>query len=379
MSLSLFTLQLKLFLKKPIKLLITLFVPFACTWLLFNLFEETQENLSIPIAIVDEDQSETSAIIIERIKALNEIQVHVVDNEDAERQLLQGKIDSIFVFTEGFEEKLMEEDRDQTILVRRTSNSIAYGIVQELLASEVTRISSNMKAANTVVQYYRSLQPELHPDKVWQDAYLHSDEYWVPEPLMGIDYEWYNVQGKTMEATESQYTANFWRIWSFITVLMVLTSFQWYIRAKEEAIASRLTTTMGGAKVFVLGVGGAHLLLQVVQGLITFILYSVFFETDWSQMGYVIWLTIIAFALGLLLAQWLHNKGSYYVAAFFVSCLFAVLGESFFPISELYSPLEKAAFLSPIGMDENIGLLGWSLLALVIGIWVTRKSGERLD
>ncbi|WP_243355928.1 ABC transporter permease [Bacillus litorisediminis] len=381
MSRSLFILQLTLFLKKPVKLLITLFIPFMCTWIIFSLLEETQENAAIPIVIVDEDQSETSALIIERIKELEEIEVSQLKHEEAERLLLQGKIDSIFVFTKGFEEKLKEEDRDQTILVKRTSNAIAYGIVQELLASEVTRISSNMKAANTVVQYYRSLQPELETDKVWEEAYLHSDQYWDPEPLMGIEYEMYDVKAQTIETADTGFTADFWQIWSFMTLLMVLTSFQWYIRVTDEALASRMKTTLGGTQVYVLGVGGAYLLLQVVQGVISVFLYNVFFETDWRQMGYVIWLTVIAFALGLLLAHYLHNKGSYYVTAFFLSGLFAVLGESFFPISDLYAPLEKAAFLSPIGtvQGEIVSWISWSLLAIVIGIWVTRKSGERID
>lgn len=387
MSISLFLHQIKLFLKNPIKLGLGLVIPFVLTWSLTQFFEKTQEGLAIPIAIVDQDKSDTSQLVIERLKGLEEVQVFKMESDEAERKLLQGKVDSIFIITEGFEEQLEQEKREETILVKKSSSSFAYGIVQELLSSEVTRISSNMKAANSVIDYYRSLKFDFNAEEVWNKAYAHSDSYWDPEPLMGIDYELHNVSGESVKVEETPYTSNFWSIWAFIVLLMSFISFQWVLRMKDQGLLARMNTTLGGPRAYVFGVGGAHLLLQIVQAAVTVILYFIFVKPEWQIAGAVVWLVLIAYFIGLLLASASKNKGAYYVTAFFLASLFALIGESFFPISDLYEPLEKIKMLSPVtsfmegthGQLWNTSSIVWTFAAVLIGLMAIRKSGGRID
>ncbi|GAA0319876.1 hypothetical protein GCM10008967_08010 [Bacillus carboniphilus] len=382
MIVSLFIHQLKRFCKSPIKLLITLLLPFALTWFLTDFFQETQEGLAIPVAIVDEDQTETSTLVIERLQSLPEIQVFELGHEEAERKLLQREIDSIFVLTEGLKDQLKAEKRDGTVIVKSSSSSFGYGIVQELLASELTRISSNMKAANIVVKYYGSLKPEMDANEVWKEAYQHSDSYWDPEPLMGIEYELYDVNGGNIENDQTGSTIHFWSIWSFVTLLMIVTSFQWLLVAKDRSIQSRMMTTSGGTRSYLVGVGGAHLAIHMLQGVIAVILYAYVNDTDPANYGWVTWFIWIAFTIGLTLALLFKNKATYYLTAFSIGCLLSVLGGSLFPVAELYQPLEKVAMVSPVtsflqGTKEALWI--WTAIGIVITLGAIRKSGGRID
>ncbi|MCG3056656.1 hypothetical protein KZ287_31305, partial [Escherichia coli] len=84
-----------------------------------------------------------------------------------------------------FMDNIKKEDYEETIELVKMPASVATSVVEEVIASEVTRLSSNSKAAIQVERLYERYRWEK-PETLWEDAYRYTDEQWKPEPLMTI-------------------------------------------------------------------------------------------------------------------------------------------------------------------------------------------------
>ena len=136
------------------RFLFLLIAPLFATFLLGPFFEKQQETLTVPIALVDEDQTEFSKAIIEEMRNQEMFNVLEVSMLEGKRLLERNEIDSLFILKSGFQERLLEEKEEETITLLTSSTSVASGIVQEVVASEVMKVSSAVMAANRVQRIY---------------------------------------------------------------------------------------------------------------------------------------------------------------------------------------------------------------------------------
>ena len=68
-------------------------------------------------------------------------------------------------------------------------NFLATGVVRELVASKITRLTTTIKASNRVVNLMERRFGKLsESNQLWNEAYEYTDKQWEPEPLMTIDY-----------------------------------------------------------------------------------------------------------------------------------------------------------------------------------------------
>ncbi|MFT4414737.1 ABC transporter permease [Fredinandcohnia humi] len=342
-------------LQHPITIFLVFMLPIGATLGVGQVVEKGQKELAVPIAIIDEDQTEFSRLIAVRLQNQSNIELQEVTNSRAEKLLLRNEVDSVFKIKEGFQKKLLQEKRENAIEVWVTPSSLAVGIVQELVASEVIRLTSNTMAANQVEKLYQQ-KGESNPN-IWDKAFTYTDTQWNPEPLMTIAY----VQsGGNHDAPKSE--SNFFEpyigLWAFFTMLACFITMDWIVK-ERDVLFSRLKTTYRGVTAYVIQTSGSYFLLHMLQA----VLASIILEANLSSMLLFVFISI---TLSTLTASYVKKVNSYYIASSLVVLSIGILGGSFFPIQELSREVATISVLFP----QTILTEGQSDIHVVLTVFV---------
>lgn len=355
--------------------LLFIFFPIAATIFFGFLFEKQQEELVVPIAIIDEDKTDVSEKIIAEIQKERRIVVHHASIEQAKRLLLRNEVDSVFYIKKQFKERLSNEKWGETIELWTSPSSVATGVVKELVASKIARMTTAIKASNRVVELTEKKLGKLSNSKqLWEEAYEYNDQQWEPDPLMTIDFAQgeNNVGKKKVEKTA---TTSYIGLWSFFTMLASFYISDWIVKEKNH-IFPRVKTMSNGLIYYLLQRTGAIFFLHLFQ---IVIIYSLFAYYQLEQVSISLFLLMIIYlifclSLSVGLASLFSHLGSYYLMGLILAFLIGILGGSFFSIGELAHWLRNVSSWMPQQLFRNDGLLSEfkvSLLMLAsLFLWV---------
>ncbi|MFG6116351.1 ABC transporter permease [Halobacillus sp. MO56] len=149
---------------------------------LYPILSVAVSGTQIPIAWVDQDNSEFSQLVYDRLQENQRLNIKALNQEDARRQLQTGEVEAAFLIESGFEEQLKTGEIDEIIRWLRTEASTLDAFAKEKVASEAVRLMLNSKAAEFVA--VRS------GDETWEETFKQADSYWVPEPLFQMEFKW---------------------------------------------------------------------------------------------------------------------------------------------------------------------------------------------
>lgn len=328
------------------QILFVVVLPIAFTFMFGKIFEQGHEDVAVPIALVDEDNTNFSKLVIDRLidEQSQRIDLKVMKRDGAERLFLKNDLDSVFVIKEGFQKKLLNGDEEELIDVWITESSIANGIFQEVLAGEIMRLSSSLMAADWVVQVFQQLKliEAKNTALLWDEAYEFTKEQWEPNPLMNVNrimYEGDRVENRVVKK-ESSLFSPYIGLWSFFTMISMIGALDWIIREKS-IFFPRLKATKKSFAVYVMIRIGATFLLYIIQSILIYFILTFFIKDEWrlSLMVRMFVFTFEAFIFTLFLTTLFSKLNSYYLNSLLIIFLLSLIGGSFFPIKELYSSL----------------------------------------
>ncbi|WP_137791017.1 ABC transporter permease [Bacillus sp. E(2018)] len=341
--------RIKLLLQSPWSWL-GLIVPVLVLVFLDMSVGKTIDVTKIPVVIVDEDETEYSKTVIERVSKNPAVAVSIRNEEDARNLIETQKAAIGFVMPEGFMESIQKNDEEGLVTMWLSSGSISHGLVREIFASEVKRLSSNSYGANTVLKTYgksEKLDAEEQAE-VWKDAWAFSDKHWEPKPLMTVDYK----VGVTRESSVEADGNNVSIYVPGMLVLLMLFSFlynSWPIKDRDSGMRSRVPYAAGRFSEYWFGNALGVLLLQLFM-LILLIGFGWWREaltlnvtTILSLIGYVLFLN----TLSLLFAYFVHSNRTWQAITLFIVLCTSLLSGTFFPSDELSSFLQHAAEWTP--------------------------------
>ncbi|ETI67994.1 ABC transporter permease [Neobacillus vireti] len=347
MNLSIAYFKIREILLHPLSLVLIFFIPLGLTLIVGHLVEKGQKQLEIPIAIIDEDHSDFSRLLVERISGQAKIHLYQVSGEKAERMLLRNDVDSVFVIKKGFQKRLLTGEREQSIEVWISPFSMAEGIVREVIASETARLTSDVKAADWVVKVYKSLDIQMDSSKTWNAAYDYTDSQWEPEPLMTIQYD--QLYLEESGAGKSGFgDSPYLRLWTFFTMLGCFLTSDWIVREKG-VLFFRIQSTYHGLVSYLIQNTVALFLFHLFQTLLTF---YIFVKTNIIQMRPELLLLMFVYlfvclSFSIWSASFINQIGSYYIVSFLFVIIIGILGGSFFPVQEFSSTLLKLSVIFP--------------------------------
>ncbi|MFJ7748167.1 ABC transporter permease [Peribacillus sp. NPDC097295] len=328
---------------KPITLLLFV-LPIVAAIGVGSLLEKQQKELVVPIAIVDEDQTDFSRNVIKQMEVQQRIVVKETSFDDADILLSRNEVDSIFVFKKGFQEHILKDERKETIELWTSPTSIASGIVREVVASEVTKLTSSVKAANRVEKLYQ--QSKGIEAEVWDDAFEYTKEQLDPKPLMTINY----VREDGIEGTQSKDVifTSYLGVWSFFTMISCFITSDWVVKERSILFPRMMTTNIGLAS-YLRQTSGAYILFHVLQAACSLYILRYFqlMEVPFLLCFGVILFIIFTTAISVWLASRMRHLGSYYVVGSLVAFILAIAGGSFFPIGDISPTFEFLSLWLP--------------------------------
>ncbi|MDQ0216630.1 ABC-2 type transport system permease protein [Oikeobacillus pervagus] len=358
------------------------FFPIIAVLVFSFLLDKQQEDLIIPISIVDEDKSELSKSFIQQMKKESRVFVLEDSRELAKKRLMKNEVDSVFLIKENFDKQLLNEERDETIELWSSSTSIATGVVKELLASKVTRLTTTIKASDRVVKIFeRKFGRSEETQKLWEEAYQYTDQQWEPRPLMTIAVSTGKTTTKgTKKKEKHESTVPYVNLWGFFTMLSCFLSMEWFI--KNQPLFAKIRSTYKGLAIYLWQRTAAIFFLHIIQAILMFAVFIYFgmIEKNNLLIVHMIFFILFCISSSLFIASINKNRGNYLFFGFFIVFMIGIIGDSFFSISDVSPKLKLFSSWMPQSLlNESLFPNGFILMTvgLLLAVWAVGRLQKR--
>ncbi len=280
-------------------IIIPLFIALAAGYAL------KQEKMNIvPIAIADEDNSNTTRVLIERLSGKKGLEVLQTDRDKAMDLVKSNRVEVVYILKKGFEEKIKSGENEQIIDVAKSPESFAADFTNEVMAGEIIRFTANATAVKWVLDVYGKTGKAV-PEGFDREIERHADSQWEPRPLMTIDYR--ELEGESSVKAEKILAPRSAVSTGIILVFMmfqILFSSGWLIEERSSGMIKRL-------------VAGPEALALSFAGNI-----SALFITGMIQVTAFLLLDRLVFGIDLLPGFWPYTVIALYLTAVISISLF---------------------------------------------------------
>ncbi|MFB4166669.1 ABC transporter permease [Virgibacillus sp. JSM 102003] len=347
-------------------------------WLLFPLIATTgiltvtdvlQEDSKVPVGIVLEEETKASNELVQEIKTIPFAKIKELSEEVALYQLRKHELDSVFIIHNGFEEKILENSRNQLITSYQSDLSFAYSPVKEIVLSYVQQETGRSKAAFVV----KELEQQYKENKGWtfEEIVAKSNEIEQDENLLNTAFSFNDSPVKTSEDT-ALFTV--WGLWSICSMLSTLLLFDWVIKEKQSNTRIRFAFTRWTIKSYMLQNIILYSVLFFIVDLLTVITLYLAFGEWINFLNLVIYRILISLA-AFLLAHLFKTAFLYYSMSFGITLFVTISSGAVLPsgVVSNWSWFNLFNPISPLLNGEFVSL--WSLMVILLTIvWIVRKE-----
>jgi ABC-2 type transport system permease protein len=233
---------------KKSQLLLLFAIVFFTLFIAITMSNQHNAEKKIPIAIVDLDQSAYSNVLITRLKDKPTLKViEKTTEKDALSLIKQSDVQAAYILNSQFMDRLLNGDKEKIVKLIRAPSAISIGLINEIIASEINRLSTNVESAEYVIKKYEQYGI-TKPPTLWEDAWSYTDEQWEPVPLLTMEYLELGEYTKEdlaqqLEQTSSSQFIYILGIATTVLILFILISNQWLINEKRTGVLLRTTFT----------------------------------------------------------------------------------------------------------------------------------------
>lgn len=304
-------------------------------------------------AFVDNDKTELSMELHERIKKREGLEIIETSLKDGKTMLEAGRVEAIFVLKEEFEEDIYNLETSPSVEIITLASSFSGAFLSEIISSEISVINSRILSNALITERFEQLNSNTFglSERI-NDYYTDLTE---KDPLMQVEYDIINssdIFEQSDKLIDSQKYMVYGGLLIFIMFFLMFGS-GWIIEEKESGILRRLKTVKNGfgisfwARFFCLVISGTFqavifILISVVFGTIVFNEISIFI---------VLFIFIIAASsITIFLASIFKTSTQLnaFIPIFVLLTSFA--GSCFVDISLLSVTFEKVSLFTPQGV-----------------------------
>ncbi len=371
-------LRMKWWLRRPVELsFLVLIVPIAVVLLLLLTGNSAQEE-GIRVAVVDEDQSIYSEVVIDRFSTQSIVSVEKMNREEAIQLVQTNKIEAAIIFSNGFMDQLIDKKRAEIVELYYPPSSLTHVLISELVASEVLRLSSNVQAAHYIDDKYEKLDLLSREDKkmieqnrvptnLWEDAWNQSDSYWEPEPLMSITYidgGLHSRIGETETSDESESQAwIYFEIQFLMGCLSALILFlfifmqQWIVDDYQLGVRKRLKGTAVSPLLYIIGHSIPTMVFVLLQGILALVLIfgmnQFALPLTWEIVFLFVLYVMATFSIGTYIAILVKSPLQLQTVGVLFVLFTSLAGGSFVDLSEWSDSVKWLSYGTPQGWFLN--------------------------
>lgn len=353
--------KLKMLLRDKFFFAAMIILPVILTLITGYALKYEKQNV-IPVAIADEDRSDYSKVIIERVMKKDGLNVMLVSPEEADNLVKNLKVEAAFVFKKGFRDAIVRGETSGLVDQVVSPASLSGGLIGEIIAGEIVRLTENTAAADWVVREYKGLDKldETGRQKLWQEAWNFTDSQWEPKPLMQMEYR--ERQGKTGKimheaGLKSAQAASAGMLIAFLMFFIMFNS-SWLVEEKHNGTVKRLAA--GPDALFVSFTGSIAALFTVgaLQVVVFLVICNKLFKIDLFNG----WTYLLVFAVYLLLvisvsvfaSSVLHTPAQLQAGAPVFSVLTGFAGGCFWNFVDVPGALKTISLFTPQGLALDV-------------------------
>jgi len=334
-------------------------IPLMITIVAGNAFRYEKLGI-IPVAVVDEDCSDYSALLLERLNGKEGLGLSLVDRETAAAMLENNEVEHVFIVKKGFEEAIRREETEGLIELVSSASSYSADYASEVVAGEAMRIITANMAANNVSALYKELGIEKGSG-FWDEVYSYANALWEPEPLMTINYK--ELKGGAVEQVSQAMlpaasASSAGLIVAFINFYMLFAG-GWLIEERMNGTIKRLGTGNGAVAVSFMG----SILALFVAGTLQIIMFT---AVLWLLFGVSLFSGPLSFvvlaayllaviSISMFLSSVLKTPAQLQVGAPVLALMTGFIGGCFWNFTDMPQKIRFLSLFTP---------QGWALKAL---------------
>jgi ABC-2 type transport system permease protein len=298
----------------------------------------SQGTVKIPVAFVDEDQTDSSKEMMKRIAANDLLDLQEMSQEQAEKQVKDQKAAGYIVVPKGLEKQLLAGEK-AVVRFKTDSNRVTGAAFDQAIRDALASLSIDAKAAGVLVEHNKGLQQT--------QAYTEI----LKEPIQKTDIHTITVS----KLSESQKLSSMNRSSIGFTMMFIMYSMMSatgvFLYAKQQGIWYRTMSMPVTRRQIILGYLLSFFVMGWVQMGIIMAITSYWFDVQWgdplSVFALVSALLLSVIGLGLFLAGYvktLQQQSALSTVFVLSSCM---LGGAFWPIEIVPDFMKTIAHFVP--------------------------------
>ena len=309
----------------------------------------------IPVAVVDEDKSGYSALLLERIGSKEGLDVKPVGRDDAVAMLEGNQAEQVFIIKAGFEESIRSGDKKELIDIVSSPSSYSSEYTSEVIAGEVIRLITGNMASSWVADEYGKLGKAVDESLI-EEIIAYNDSLWEPTPPMTISYK--EQKGKSINTVErsSMPAAAATSTGVIVAFIMfyILFSSGWLVEERTNGTVKRLAA---GPHALLLSYVGSILAL-LASGMFQIILFSaidkLLFNVELfpGVYSYLLFLAYImaVISISLFLSSVLKTQAQLQAGAPVLALITGFAGGCFWNFVEMPARIRLLSMFTPQGL-----------------------------
>ena len=313
-----------------------------------------EKSNTIPIAIVDEDLSDYSETLVQRIEQKEGLSVDEVSRSEALSLLEGNKIEQVFIIKEGFEHSVRNGEGSGLIDLLSSPSSYSADFTSEVIAGEAIRLIIGNMAAAWVEEQYKKLGKDFN-ETLKQEVISYNEGLWQPKPLMTIDYK--ELQGQELKTVNSiampAATATSTGLITSFIMFYILFSSGWLVEERTNGTLKRLAA---GPRALYLSFAGNVLSLMIAGG-IQILIFSLVDRLAFNvelfpgPLSYVVFFVYLlsVISISMFLSSILKTQAQLQAGAPVFALLTGFAGGCFWNFVEMPERIRQLSLLTPQG------------------------------
>ncbi len=308
----------------------------------------------VPVALVDEDNSEASNILKDRILKKEGLQVNLTQREKAIELIKEEKIEAAFIIKKDFSENIAHGISSDMIDLISSPSSFSSSYVQELVSGEVMRLGAQSMAVDKITTLYKKHNVSVNSGLI-NEINIFYQSQWEPKPLVTVDYR--EVQNNSAQEVKrislpSSTAASSGIILVFIMFFVLFCS-GWVIEERNNGTLKRLISGPGA----LIHSFAGNVLALMAAGLLQIVLFSVILKLAFDvnifpgTMSYLLFSAYLlsVISISMLLSSILKTPAQLQAGGPIFALLTGFAGGCFWNFVDPTKQLKQLADLTPQG------------------------------
>lgn len=290
--------RLRLVARNRLFIALCIMLPLLFSLMVNRIFTKSSLYDSIPIGIIDQDKSLLSQHIIEEVKSNPSILLETIEENEIERYISREKVQAVYIFKQGFQERIESGKYDDIISVYAVPGSITAMGISDIVAGEIMPFICEYKVINAA----EKLIPEEERQKIKigissRMEKLHLDkDFELPVLVDERSPKDFDVMEEAEDRDIFSISIGLGLVVIFSTIFM-LTGCSTIIKERENKVRSRIRSAgVSASKLIfadILAVAAAGVLITFLQFIL---INSVLREVSAVGLG-IITLLMVTYAL----------------------------------------------------------------------------------